>query len=890
MGNYEKHSGDACGQGEGVPLGGIGAGGLEACCDGWFRNLTLNNNRTTSERIPLAAHTFLALRVETGPRTYVRYLQQELPGLPAHSPFEPLRLRKDQFEWRGEFPAAHFHLVDPECPAEVTWTCFSPVMPYDHDAAAMPVFLVSVSVKNPTEETLNGSVVFNLENLCGAAGAHRPKVPAPIERAMIDERPRYEIKFMRSEEKAPGVVFRQNPEAKQTVGVTPAPAPRNALHFGSAERPPTSAHGEYCLAVHHVPDARYALFAWDHRDPAQRFHFWQVFATTGLPGEPETPGVAASGAVAIAIRVSPGAVQRFDFAWSWHCPLFDLGGENAGNAYSVKRKSAFEVAKHALEHVEYFYTASSEWQRRLSASTLPPWLVHALVNSGHIFVTNALYTRNGAFALFDSPDRPVTARLDQRLYSSFATVLFYPRFEETELSVIAAAEHPDTTGRLSRALGSLCVNKPDLNPPFPVYIELGAQLVLMAYRNYVMTGKLVRLQDLEPLLRTVMAKIAARDADADGLPDVTEESRTLEGIRGRGISCYAAGLWLAALRAYVLIAERQGDRSEAIRYGLLGKRAAETIENTYWDEDRGYYRLYPPCEDEPLTHAACHAGQLVAQWQAELLGFGALLRPQRVERALDSIARMNACQGGYLAAVLPNCEPCPAENEGGDAAVHVTRPGEVRAYFHALQIYRDRADAALHALDHQYRLVFQHACVFNQPEAWDLDTGEPARNAPMRHIATLSIWYVLYAIQGFFLNVPGQHVRIKPNLPRGVSSVSTPLVTPLCLGWLKYKVDFDNGYRQRIRLSFDSPVQIKSVELRVPAELAHVSVVCNGPDGRLGCRTSRTAEDDAQRLLVQFEKTISVTSGISIQVSVAAPPDAEQTDQLHFAANPEEKR
>lgn len=854
----------------GIPLGGVGTGVIEVGRDGWFRNITINNNRTTGERIPLAANSFLAVRVMSEGRTYLRYLQEERPDLPECVPGEPARLRRDQIVWRGQFPTAHFRLIDPECPAEITWTFFSLLVPFDHDAATMPVFAASVSFKNPTEQTMSVSAVFNWENLCGHTGQRQPATLEPVVPAMVDDRPRYEIKFMQKEANAPGVIFRRNPERETSSNFETPPPPRpNALQFGSAVRPVSGAHGEYCLAVHHVRDAEYAILPWDHRDPKQRAEFWREFGATGLLGDCATPGAAASGAVVLAAKVGPDAAQRIDFALTWNCPRYDSAGADMGNAYSIKRKNAFEVSKHTLEHVEYFYSASSDLQKRFLEASLPPWLNLALINSTHVFASNSLYTRQGEFTLIESPDDPETARLDRRLYSSMGTLLLYPRYEETELLLIANADKPGTTGRLSRSLGRMCVTNPDLNPPPALYVELGSLLVLMAYRNYVLSGKLVRLQDLLPILQTVMAKIASRDYDADGLPDIAEPSVTFDGVEGVGLSSYTSNLWLAALRAYTMLMERRGNRAEATRYGLLCKRAAETFERVYWNEEAGYYRLFPRREGEAPTHAACHTGQLAGQWYADFLGMGNLLPPGRVSRALDAIARLNAHEDGYVTAVLPDGAPCP---RGGEASGDwITWPSFVRAQLHVLQIYRNHADVGMRAIERQYAALFKQRRVFDQPLTWDLEANDAPPDAVNRHVSALSIWYVLYALQGFLLNVPDQHLRITPNLPPGVSSLSAPLVTPLCLGWLKYKVDERDGYRQRMRISFDSPMQVRAIELRVPAGISAVAVTCNTADGSVPCQHALVEENGARRLLVQLAKTVSIGAGLTVYVTEMAP-------------------
>src|SRR5690606_9250644 len=90
----------------GVPLGGIGAGCVEMCRDGRFRNITINNNRTSAERIPLADRAFLAVRTSQNGNTRCRMLQEDaaLPiaeaGLTLS--FSPV----ERLHYKGVYPLA----------------------------------------------------------------------------------------------------------------------------------------------------------------------------------------------------------------------------------------------------------------------------------------------------------------------------------------------------------------------------------------------------------------------------------------------------------------------------------------------------------------------------------------------------------------------------------------------------------------------------------------------------------------------------------------------------------------------------------------------------------------------------------------------------------------
>ena len=157
--------------------------------------------------------------------------------------------------------------------------------------------------------------------------------------------------------------------------------------------------------------------------------------------------------------------------------------------------------------------------------------------------------------------------------------------------------------------------------------------------------------------------------------------------------------------------------------------------------------------------------------------------------------------------------------------------------------------------------------LFNQPLEWDPADGAPSGAGANHHVSPLGIWHALYAIEGFFLNVPDEEVHFRPNLPPGVSFLRAPIFTPVCLGNLVFKEDLGPNYRQRVEFSFESPVQIRKLNLRVPTHCNTItlSVRCDG-DARDAThvlhptpQTNRLTIDLKETLLVQNSVVVTVT-------------------------------
>ncbi len=138
-------------------------------------------------------------------------------------------------------------------------------------------------------------------------------------------------------------------------------------------------------------------------------------------------------------------------------------------------------------------------------------------------------------------------------------------------------------------------------------------------------------------------------------------------------------------------------------------------------------------------------------------------------------------------------------------------------------------------------------------------------------MAAPSVWHVLFALQGFVLNVPDQQLWLRPHLPLGVHSLDTPLFTPVSFGWWRFLESDENSvYRQQFNISFDSPITIHTLVLRVPREVENATIQMKGPEG---CErfTYQFGFDGKERLLeIQFQQPISIRDPLYVLLTQTA--------------------
>ncbi|MBN2307583.1 MAG: hypothetical protein JXR94_01350 [Candidatus Hydrogenedentes bacterium] len=839
----------------GVPLGGVGAGSMCLGRDGRFRHITINNNRTADERIDVADGTFLAVRATERGKVNTRILQAD-SGLPfAEAGLAPAYTPPERLSWRGLYPCAHYELDDRSFPVDVRWSAMTPIVPYDIDASCLPLVFLSLYVRNSSDTSRDVSAVFNWENLCGCTRHHRPNRRGPIRPVLVKEESHYVLQDVEPEENA-------DDQPPRFAG----------LEFGFRGECRSNAEGNYCLLAKQQQEVDVSFMAWNERNPSELRAFWQQFHDEGRLGNvlSRSPD-SHSGAVCCSFTLPPHKGRSVVFVFSWYCPRFVVGDADMGNGYANTYADSLAVANRALTHYRYYFRSVENWQNRFLSSSLPRWFSKVLLNSNYVFSTNTLFTKGGDFAMMETPADPLLGAIDRRFHSSLGTLLLFPEFEQRELALFAASAG-DEPGHIRRYLGRAGLGTPtdSASPgqePAEPLMDINAKFVLMAYRNYQMTGKLYVLEYLYPRLKDAMEYMVDHDADRDGLPEGPGYLSTYEGWPARGANSYSAGLWLAAVRAYARLTRRLNHVKEAERYDKLLAKGVKSFEKGFWNADAGYYGYAQDAEGvgEPETLAdACHAGQLAGQWYADFLCLGHLFQQERIEKALGAMCRLNEKQQGVAEVVAPDGSICP----GNRPDLPASWPAFAMTHYCCLLMSHGYPDRALYVVQKACKNIHaRRGRAFNQPFGWDLDANDACGWGAERHMGAPSVWHVLYALQGFFLNMAEQALWLRPHLPRGVHYLSTPLFTPVCLGWVKFREEERDGYQQRVEISFDSPIGLKTIVLRVPDAVAQVQVHCVSSEG-----VERTkhlfGRDGPDRLLeILPERPITVSSPLVITVT-----------------------
>lgn len=849
----------------GVPLGGIGAGSIDMGRDGQFRNLTINNNRSTDTRIDVAGNSFLALRAAQKGRISARILQTNTTLPFDEAGIVPPYTSQEHISWNGLYPAAQYRLNDSKFPLEVSWNVTAPIIPYDLDASSLPLLLFAIHVRNPTDSPFDMAVAFNWENLCGCTKDYFPRRRGPIKTLSTQHRREY---FGELDDY-------EDPDQPRPLG----------LHFGFVDDVRTNAEGNYCVMAVEQAHLEISLMTWDENKPDELEAFWHAFHDKGrLPNALSRSEESHCGAVCSSYTLEPTKSRTVVFVLSWYCPRYEVKGRFLGNGYTNKHRNAISVAVHGLRHYRYFFRSVEDWQKRFTSSSLPRWYSKMLINSNYVFSSNTLYTADGEFTMIETLEDPITGSLDRAFYSSLATILFFPTLATRELSMFAEAVDKENEGKIYRTFGRGTIREPAHEDNGIERLDVGIKFVLLAYRNYAMTGNIVALRALYPRVKEVMGYVLLHDTNHDGLPEHNGASTMYPNWAIYGANSYVSSLWIAALRAFTRIALALEDHREVNKYRLVLAKAVESFDKRLWNEEEKYYRLYHDDtqgeHDHETLHEGCHTGQLAGQWYTLFLCLGRIVSSEKTSDALSAMCRLNEKDEGVAIAHMPDGTPCrnpPSLPQ--DPRTYNAWPAIDAAHYSSLHIYQGKVDRGLYTVQKTYKNIhLQSSLTFNQPLEWDLKKNEPTGWGIERHMSAPAIWHTFFALQGFFLEIPQEALWIRPNLPLGVESLDAPLLTPTCLGRLVFTESKKGRYEQKISVSFDSPIVIKSIFLRVPGGIPDVEILCLVDETYVDATYALEKDGKATLVIVHLKRSIRITDSFTLTVTARQPVAAKKED------------
>ncbi|HZR83351.1 MAG TPA: GH116 family glycosyl-hydrolase [Candidatus Binatia bacterium] len=802
----------SCRVARGFPLGGIGTGGVCFNADGSFGELRSNNNWMCPVRG--LRGSFHALFVRAGGAAETALLRLPWAADAADSPareYEGVR-NVAETAFVGRLPA--FALSYGGLPLAVRLDGFTPLVPHDVRDSTMPGAVFRFTVSNPLASAAEVALLFSFENPLGRGGTGHLGVELGPERELRSVKQR--------------VVYDSSDDAfQEPVDI----GGRRGVRFRTRERWPDGSHrrsvtGEYLLLAEAPPGSEVTVCdGWDASGP--RCPVVDDFARDGrIASVPAaTPRARPAAAVAVRARLEPGATCDVAFALAWwtadHVTEPALAKPGGGSHDGIRVGHVYEnhfagldaVASELLDRREDLAARSLELARLLDGSTLPRWLVRALLNSADSVLANTVVPLSGRLYTLEGVDwhwpmGGLTGTNDQRLSAHPYLSVFFAELDLSELDEFrrlhdARGAIPHGNGNCDLALGST-----DVPYGWPMFIrdflpakewtDLSMSLVLQVAKHWRTSGSRTLLERFwEDLVRAVeyLDSIAPR-----GVP---EGGTTYDVWDFPGVFSYTATLWAATLAAMADLAAA-ADPARVAHYDRR-RAIAEARIAELWDE-RGFYRS---TSDRDTLFTAALAGD----WIARYAGLEPVVPPARARSHLRHQHRVlfELARGDGVRPRLPLSE---ARFDGEEVAHPFQRgmpAGEVMTYVWQVisyqaceQIYVGLVDEGLSVI----RSIVDR--VWSDGNAWSAGLRGDGESIYMTHPV---FWAVPNALTGAALDVPRATLVIGPRAGADVPRLRCPFFFPGFWAMLDHEAERGRTSIEVVR-SFGVPVVVERVRER----------------------------------------------------------------------------
>ena len=268
-------------------------------------------------------------------------------------------------------------------------------------------------------------------------------------------------------------------------------------------------------------------------------------------------------------------------------------------------------------------------------------------------------------------------------------------------------------------------------------------------------------------MKRAMASIEKIDTDGDGLPDFDTKRNTYDAWNFSGASAYISILWLAALKAAAVIAERIGDNTYREKWLDILRKGKKSLEEKLWNGE--YYNLWV---DGNKTDESLMTDQLDGEWFLRSMGLQGNLDDKRISEVIEFIFRENFDkEQGLVNATVPS---------GKKTTIYTYKNCQADAVwtgigyaFSALALsvgQRNISDTIVNSInDNQLRF----GCFWDH---WECGH---------HYTRPMSSWSTLLAISGMSVDYENKKLSFSP--------VDKNIVFPLIIPGVLAKVKFNDG-------------------------------------------------------------------------------------------------
>jgi uncharacterized protein (DUF608 family) len=639
----------------GVALGGIGAGYFELRKDGRFYDWNIFNNypKETGPAFLLPSGE-AADRMEANLFFEVRYqIKGEQPRIKLlqlnNSLYEgaemgiayslPWMQAVDSIEYSARFPVATLVFTDEEMPFAIRLEAWSSFIPHDVKNSALPLVFFDFEITPRDNRELDVMLLMSARNNSG-----------------------YETK-----------------ERYYTTDIDKAASALTVTMGAGGMDERASSWGQIALASLSAESSYYT--GWGHRHP----YYEQVLRHASLPNIDDTNGVKSVGeplpdwlprtdgrnridpatgklrmhdedlfcTVAHTFRLGGTAkAQTHSFLYGWNFPnLYTTktppsnGDRIEGHFYSNFFQSASDVTRYGALHRGELKQRTVEFLDHFFDSDIEVEVLEQVNSQMNTFFTSGRLVRDGSFGVLEGLASthswgPI-ATIDVMFYGTAPIIALFPELQKATMRCHARVQLP--SGEINHGLQKDFRIGEDNTADVTHRIDLPAQFVVMALRDYLWTNDRRYLDDLwEPVRRAIDFVLRERSDVERAMPLTKNIETSYDNFPMFGYASFLLSQWMCAMMAAREVAAERGDAALAARFAALETKTRERMESTLWNGS--YYRLYKD-PDAAGGHGGgeegCLSDQLVGLWAARAFSSDALLPREHVQTALRTILERN---------------------------------------------------------------------------------------------------------------------------------------------------------------------------------------------------------------------------------------------------------
>lgn len=789
----------------GIALGGIGTGSVELLPDGEFHAwLIANQPRITKVCFEdhvddgegsTGALSFWVRETRDGGRPVVRKLGMKTDADDFTYRMFSWNKPVEAIEFEGRFPEAELKYIDRALNCNLTLKAVSPFVPHNSDIAATPGFYMDFTLENPTDSVLTVSLLGALvpdmankeEGNCNSLHKIGDGVGVFIEPEKLSDAPycgnlclsvsgdgeksyitseyyRFMKEFIADSDigvTQESVVFgfrEKGALPNTTIGTVPTPAPESLSELSDSEL------DAICEEYKKYPYVASILARINHCNPdfpATRED--KITFIDCVYNQNDRRGTD-YGACSLCseVKLQPHEKKNVRFVLTWYFPNhFARNGERIGHYYENLYSNSLEANCFLQENFNKIFGAATDFADLIYSTSLPAIYPDAWSSNIAQLVKSSVYIKNGKFGLWEGLGYCGLHTTDITYHAAFPLIALFPELQKRQMKM--GAEYQREDGRVHHSF------KPDMQSSDSGFdrVDMNMQFVLMVLRDYLFTGDREYLTSMWDNVRRAMDSTQELDSDGDGLPDYDTKRNTYDAWNFSGIPVYIAVLWLAALKAAIVIADKLNEKAYADKWAEILEKGKNALEEKLFNGE--YYNLWRNGDeiDESLM-----TDQLDGEWFLRMTGLEGNIPDKRVASVLDVIFRYNFDpEQGLLNATVP---------ENRKTSIHTYKNCQTIAVwtgigyaFAALALSvgkREIADAEIQSInDNQLR--FGHF--------WDhWECGH-------HYTRPMSAWSLLLAASG--LNVDYEEKKLT------FSPIDKNISFPLCLPDILARVTFTDG-------------------------------------------------------------------------------------------------